>query len=247
MPVDRTFVPKVPKAPECYANAHSKRVEDFPEEEEKHINPRELMNQSQVDGWRHELDHDVESVFWLLLYWAMVTQPEGHPGGFIDAHWWTGLLGNFNDRDTLIGRLSSENPRDPPESLTHLGYKPLVPLIRSLAAILVLDRHWLPKSDSDCRTHPGYLCEAFQRLILQFILSNRNENFMTCRVDNSLHGSGRVAQSRAKSTTPSEIRDGLHRENEAKRHRLDSIEVGCVCAIFEFLSFLLLCVLTGRG
>jgi hypothetical protein len=120
------------------------------------------MIQSQDNGWTHELDHDMESVFWLLLYWAIVTQPEGHPGGDIDAPSWTGLLGNFNDRHTLIGRLSSENPLDPPERLTHLGYKPLVPLICSRAAILVVDRHWLLKSDSDGRKHPRYLCEAFQ-------------------------------------------------------------------------------------
>jgi hypothetical protein len=65
-------VPEVPKSPECYANAHPKRIEDFPEAIEVLVDPRKLKNQSQDDRWRHELDHDVESVFWLLLYWAMV-------------------------------------------------------------------------------------------------------------------------------------------------------------------------------
>ncbi|KAH9975172.1 hypothetical protein BJV74DRAFT_732987, partial [Russula compacta] len=70
------------------------QINDFPEEiEDLLIDPHK--NQSQDNGWRHELDHDVESVFWLLLYWAMVTQPKGHPGGYIDSHTWTGLFGDF--------------------------------------------------------------------------------------------------------------------------------------------------------
>ena len=80
------YVPKVPRSPECYANAHSKRNNDFAEEnDEELVDPRKLKNQSQDDEWRHEIDHDVESVFW-LLYWAMVAQPaEGRPGGYIQA------------------------------------------------------------------------------------------------------------------------------------------------------------------
>jgi hypothetical protein len=164
----------------------------------------------------------------------MVTQPEGRPRGYISAHSWTGLLGDWACRDGFLKGLSYG---DSPKNLTHWDYKPLWPLIRSLAAILVVDRHWLPKSDA--RKHPGYICEAFQRLILQFIISNRYERFMTCRVDDSLREVGSALTRPA--STPSEIRDGLDRDFEAKRRRFDRTEVGCVCAIFEFLSFLLLC------
>jgi hypothetical protein len=71
--------------------------------------------------------------------------------------------------------------------------------------------------------------------------TNRDENFMTCRVGDTLRQLESVAESQALSTTPSQHRDGSERENEAKRRRLGGTEVGCVCAIFEFLSFLLLC------
>ena len=221
------FVPKVPKSPERYAHNHPDRIKDFPEESKILIDPdklNQLMNQSQDDGWRHELDHDVESVFWLLLYWAMVAQPEGGKGdeGYIPADDWASLLGNFKQRNHLVWRLSSG---DMPDNLTHSDYKPLRPLISSLATILVVDRHWLP--ESDVRKRPGYMCEAFQRLILQFIVSNRNEKFMTCPLGDALRKVQEVAQSQALTTTPSELRDGSERENETKRRRLDR-EV-CMC------------------
>jgi hypothetical protein len=212
-------------------------MDDFPEEIEKLlIDPRKLKNQSQDDRWRHELDHDVESVFWLLLYWAMVTQPEGRPEGYIDSYSWSGLLGDFKDRERLVLGFRSG---DIPQNLTHSVYEPLWPLIRSLAAFLVVDRHWVP--EPDVRKRPDYMCEAFQRLILQFIDSNRSENFMTCRVGDSLRQVQWVAECQALSTTPSQLTDGFEREIQTKRRRIDRTEVGCICAIFELLPFLLLC------
>jgi hypothetical protein len=40
------------------------------------MDPNLIENTSHGE-FRHELNHDAESVFWLLLYWAMVVQPEG--------------------------------------------------------------------------------------------------------------------------------------------------------------------------
>jgi len=64
---------------------------------------------------------------------------------------------------------------------THSVYQPLWPL---LSQILDVDRHWLDSSDP--RNHPGYINEAFQRLILQFILDHRNEEFMQRKVESRL-------------------------------------------------------------
>jgi hypothetical protein len=230
-------VPDVPKSPECYASAHSDRIKTFPEEDEELANPRKLKNQPQDDGWRHELDHDVESVFWLLLYWAMVVQPEGSQKELISLPIWAGLLGNFADRDWLVYGLSAG---DPPKNLTHSVYKPLWPLISKLAAILVVDRHWLLKLPKYSRKHEEYICEAFQRLILQFIVSNRDKDFMTRHVSDSLRQVRGIAESGALATTPSSLRDSLERGNEVKRRRLEETEVGCVSVIVEFVSFLLL-------
>ena len=231
--------PKVPKVPEHYAkaHAHTKRIDDSPEDiEDLVVDPCKLVKQSQDYKWRHELDHDVESVFWLFLYWAMVTQPKGRPAEYIHPGSWTNLLGNSEDQDGLVMVLSSGNA---PEGLTHSFYEPLWPLIRSFAAILVVDKHWLPQSDA--RKCPDYICEAFQRLIIQFILSNCDKDSMAHHVDKSLHETRPVPLSQALTITPIQLRDGLERETEAKQRRLNSAEVGRVCAIFEFLSFLLLC------
>jgi hypothetical protein len=123
--------------------------------------------------WRHELDHDTESVFWLLLYWAIAAQPEEGEEELIDTGIWGMLMGTANSRANLIGCRSLD-------SATHSLYRPLGPLLKKLARILDVDRHWLEPSDT--RNHPGYFNEAFQRLILQFILDNRKEGFMKHKV-----------------------------------------------------------------
>jgi hypothetical protein len=191
-------------------------MDDFPEEIEVLVDPRKVKNQPQDDGWRHELDHDVESVFWLLLYWAMVAQPEGCLGKFIDSGSWTWMLKDSDHRAGLVSTLSSGPP---PQNLLHSVYEPVWPLISNLAALLVVDSHWIPESSA--RKRPDYMCEAFQRLILQFIDSKRSENFMTCRVADSLRQVEGVPQSQALSTTPSQFKES-EGQTQAKRRRLDS-------------------------
>jgi len=210
------MVPLAPKSPECYTSAHSSRIGEFPETIKKLVvDPDELMNEPQDNNWRHELNHDVESVFWLLLYWAMVVQPEkGARGECLHSPSWGSMLKDHEDRDQLVKGLVLR-PGDGPKNLTHSVYKPLWPLIRSLAAILVVDSHYLP--DSDVRKRPEYICEAFQRLILQFIVSNRDEDFMTCRVHKSFRQVEEVPKSDALTATPSQQRDGSDR---VKRRRL---------------------------
>ena len=169
--------PGIPESPKCYTENHPDRIDDVSERVEVLVDPSDRPQ----NKWRHELDHDVESVFWLLLYWAMVAQPEGAPGECINSESWSGLLKDFKARDRLVVVLSSG---EMPDNLIHSVYKPLWPLISSLADVLLIDRHWIP--ESNVRKRPEYICEAFQRLILQFIVSNRDEDFMTCRVGNSL-------------------------------------------------------------
>jgi hypothetical protein len=68
-----------------------------------------------------------------------------------------------------------------PTNLTHSfyeRYEPLRPLIKDLAGILVIGRHWLLVSYlSDPRNDPYYV-EAFQRLNLKFMIENRGEESM---------------------------------------------------------------------
>jgi hypothetical protein len=47
---------------------------------------------------RHELDHDAESVFWLLVYWIVQVQPKGKSKECIDSAVWGELRGNPDAR-----------------------------------------------------------------------------------------------------------------------------------------------------
>ena len=66
------------------------------------------------------------------------------------------------------------------ESYVHSVFKAFWPLLQYLAQNLGVDRYWL--DDSDSRNDPGYVLEAFQRLILDFILKNGEKTFMKCKV-----------------------------------------------------------------
>jgi hypothetical protein len=162
---------------------HKDRIDKFPQYEELLINPKklEMSNNEQSQGWARELEHDAESVFWLLVYWAVVAQPKDRPREDIDAVFWAQLFGNCEIRNGFISNLCRSASR---KGLTHSVYEPLKALICKLASFLVVDRCWLPVTDP--RNDPEYLNEAFQRSILQFILDNRRENFMNCAVDSTL-------------------------------------------------------------
>jgi len=152
------LVPAVPPCPKTYASYHPDRIKKFPVEEDKVV--RKPSTDSVNRQWRHELDHDAESVFWLLLYWLVLAQPGQSQKEVIGMPMSQGVL--------LHG-------------LTHSVYQPMLPLLRDLAAILVVDRYWLDESET--RNHPEYVPEAFQRLILQFMLDNCDEEFMMKQVD----------------------------------------------------------------
>ena len=219
------FVPGIPESPHRYTVVHPDRVKTFPASEDTFINPE--REKSQPKQWRHELEHDAESVFWLLLYWAMVVQPEGCSKEKIRSHSWGSLLGNFEDREDFVDGLSRHAIPN-----THSFYKPLRPLIKNLAAILVIDSHWLKASDP--RKDTFYVTEAFQRLILKFMIENRNETFMDRPVEKTFREVEQVPRSNAKSVTDSQAADSAIR----------SVDSGMrpVCGSANFCLFLLLCL-----
>jgi hypothetical protein len=161
----------------------------------------------------------------VLLYWLVGAQPENEVEEPIAASFWTGLTGSAASRiDLLQGRLSGA---------THSFYQPIRPLLIKLARILNVDRHWVESSDP--RNDPGYINEAFQRLILQFIVDHRNEKFMQHRVESQrrrpelipgLLGPSSDTSSRKRSLSEPTIPDGTKR-----LHMVETmIEVGRRCA-----------------
>jgi hypothetical protein len=185
MPPIFAVIPGIPNYPDLYAKAHPDRVERFPSSWEKAIIDPDLVDDNESHGWRHELEHNAESVFWLLLYWAMVVQPENLPKENIDTGSWSDLNGNHEHRQRFLHslRLIRTLPERMSSNLIHSSYKLLLPLIKNLAAIIVNDSCWLPVADD--RRDPFYITEAFQRLILKFIIDNHGKEFMDHPVEKS--------------------------------------------------------------
>jgi hypothetical protein len=228
-----TLVPVIPDSPDIYASAHPDRLEKFPSGQAKLAIDPDDLDLSQHHSWRHELNHDAESVFWLLLHWAMVVQPERTSKEKIDSGTWGLLNGNHESRQTLLlkqtllrGEISSTN-------VTHPFYEPLRPLIKDLAAILLNDSHWLPASDP--RRDRFYTTEAFQRLILNFIINNSGKEFMDRRVTKTLRKVHRVQASHASSFSFFQSKQSY---DAASRDCVNS--VGCVCGSMDSCPFLLL-------
>ena len=241
-------VPKIPDYPDSYAKVHPDRVKGFPsraqEEKKLAIDPDDIDVNEQDDGWRHELEHDSESVFWLLLYWAMVVQPEDCPEETIHSPSWGNLLGDSGDRQTFTEMLSKRTPTN----LTHSFYEPLRPLIMDLADILVIDRRWLPASDP--RNDLYYLNEAFRRLIIKFMIDNKNEEFMHRCVDKTFRKVEGMQYSNAKSITDSQTFDAASRlaassvkpPVDAANPLVISSVNPPVCGSMNFCLFLSLCL-----
>ncbi|RXW16273.1 hypothetical protein EST38_g9581 [Candolleomyces aberdarensis] len=165
-PKDLRLVVGIPKAPRAYASQHPKRSEDFPPSSATILSE---MPDDHPHPWRHDVDHDSESVFWVFLYWAMGVQPNDHPSEPSPSGPWSDLTGSWIARDRLIRAPDTDG-------VVHSFLRPLVSLIVDLSHILRCDGSWLPASDK--RSSNGYVGEAFQRLILEFLEDNKDKDFM---------------------------------------------------------------------
>jgi hypothetical protein len=172
---DVVRVPAVPNSPKPYTLNHPERIKQFP------FKQRLLVERASPDSvnrqWRHELDHDAESVFWLFLFWAVGAQPVQGDSTKVSTFTWASLTGNVSYRIIFLQALARGRTVS---DIINPHYEPLLPLLSDLADILVVDRHWL--DDSETRNNPEYVPEAFQRLILKFLLENAENEFMTKKV-----------------------------------------------------------------
>lgn len=166
-----------------------------------------------IAKWRHDLDHDAESVFWLLYYWAMCAQPVGHPEERLSLDLWASMTGCLDARIERVILMTIYQPRG-----THSLYTPLRTLLGQLAAILRVDGHWLGKSDP--RHNLGYITEAFQRLIFNFVVKHYGENFMCCRVEQDLRKLEDFPQVLYKPSPTSQLRDAGARKRVSSQQLL---------------------------
>ncbi len=227
LPKGVAVVPAIPDSPNEYFLKHPVRVDKFLSTEELII--RKSVNESNHNKqWRHGLEHDAESVFWLLLYWAMVVQPNSPakkiPNEAIDSAAWAEITGDAEKRNALVSSLAQGFL----SHVTHSFFNPLQPLIENLAAFLVVDRHWLEQSDK--RNQVEYLNEVFQQSILRFILDNRSKEFMDLPVDSNLRLVEPVPQSEKHSTTTLQARNA--EETRKRPSPQPSIKEGSYSELF---------------
>ena len=115
-------------------------------------------------SWRHELRHDAESAFWLLVWWVVNAVPDGCTSE-VPIEIWV----------PLVGTAFEARPLDIPSGCLDPIYAPLSELLQQLGEALGSDLHWATDTPY---THPDFLHEVFQRHILNFIFENRDKNFM---------------------------------------------------------------------
>jgi hypothetical protein len=120
--------------------------------------------------WRHELRHDAESAFWLLVWWALKASPKD--GVMTYVPYSTRVAFQFANSTTQSDR--RHNIADLVSDLDPL-YLPLNDLLKELVDALIHDLHW---ATEEPQTHPEYLHEVFQRHILNFIFANQGKDFM---------------------------------------------------------------------
>jgi hypothetical protein len=129
--------------------------------------------------WYHELRHDAESCFWLLIWWAIHLRPDHNEVASKIRHtFWTDLVAPSNAEDDARGGLLTKIVEK--NGWLDPVYAPLESLIQSMALHLQVDLHWWdidkhPKEVGD----PSYMHEAFQRHIFNFLVANRDAAFMS--------------------------------------------------------------------
>ncbi|KAJ8473476.1 hypothetical protein ONZ45_g16281 [Pleurotus djamor] len=160
-----TIVEQTPALPDVYALAHPSRETIFPQMEATVVQSRP----SNHPKFTHALHHDAESIFWLLVYWALLIQPKGAEGtSFIKASDWGELHGDYKARNAFMLNSSTgmEGSLDP-------AFAPLGLLIKQLASMLTVDYYWMDEESG--RTHPEFVHETFQRSIFDFLSKNMDE------------------------------------------------------------------------
>lgn len=134
--------------------------------------------------WTHNLQHDAESSFWLLTWWAIhIRAPDtgsSGPPSLVPTQPWDYLTSididsKEDERDRFLARMIAGSLEwiDP-------YYAQLHPLFKRMATQVRGDLHWISKAGSvpDYMREPDVMHEALQRIILEFLMDNQDQPFM---------------------------------------------------------------------
>jgi hypothetical protein len=157
----------------CYQDMLTDRLEAFPTNDMEIL--RVPSDKTAIsNNFRHLLRYDAESTFWLLLWWCIQAQPEGDTSE-IGHSYWSSLIDEVDIRGIIFIRSF-------PQSCLHSSYFELGPLLYDIGQHLQGD---LEFSEDKEKKEPEYMHEAFQRLILNFLVTNEDKWFMGLEKDDT--------------------------------------------------------------
>ena len=142
------------------------------------------------DKFVHLLRYDVESVFWCMIWWSLLAQPidrtKSDSDNDLDPTTWINLTA---EEDQRYLNFIASNDHLP----VHPKYAPIHALLDEMRIHLRVDLQH--SKDKTRRDNPEYLCEVFQRLILNFLVDREDEQFLDLPKDekNRNHGDLRKA------------------------------------------------------
>ena len=139
--------------------------------------PTTVADETVLPVFAHELRHDAESSFWVFFWWIVLAAPQGKESVCINHIVWSLISSDDspgNHRYMLFTMLDCEDEKFQHDFI-HPAYHQLLSLIISMAALIRKDYYWVKEEKY---RHPEYLRDALQRLILNFVLENKDAPFM---------------------------------------------------------------------
>ena len=159
--------------------------------------------------WSHGLQHDAESVFWLLVWWAIHLRPRSsHHSKINDVKF--GILTNIDLVTKFDPRTSFMDVLRNGTSWLDPAYRELEPLFSRMASHLTGDLYWGEYGGATEMREPDFLHEALQRILFDFLMQNKTKPFMKLEKDPRprevdhqprRHGEGQVTPSKRSHST----------------------------------------------
>ncbi|KAG8810240.1 hypothetical protein FRB91_003840 [Serendipita sp. 411] len=166
-----------------YEKLYPDRVQDFPQQSEPefvHVKPGQKVDPTE---FQHKQCYDAESVFWYLVWWGMLARPAYGPDELMKPSSWSTLI----DPDDLrhFNFVLPDTKFD-----LHSAYSEFATLLEEMRTHLIAD---LQFSNDPIKHRPDYLTEVFQRLILNFLIENKDKQFMVLKKSDTNREVGRAA------------------------------------------------------
>ncbi|EKM79815.1 hypothetical protein AGABI1DRAFT_127502 [Agaricus bisporus var. burnettii JB137-S8] len=130
--------------------------------------------------FRHKLAHDGESGIWTAIWWSIRASPEKGPKDRIDLAYYYALMPKYDGPRTGLPDYDGRNSilhafADSEQCILHPGYSDLVGLFQDIATAILPDYHW---AADFTRQRPDFVHEILQRIILNFVIENKDASFM---------------------------------------------------------------------